>query len=235
MKPYSTNMYKLSVKQWNPFAGCKHNCVYCVPSFQAQVKRYAKKNCQACYEFVPHTHPERLADSLPKTRYMQFIFTCANSDIVFCPTNYLEEIIARIKKESGKTFLIQSKNPNTFNRASFPNNVILGTTIETNRDTLCRAIAKAPPPSQRYEEFLKIEHPLKMVTIEPVMDFDLDMMVEWMRNIKPCMIWLGYDSKKCHLPEPELEKFRELHWQLSRAGFVVILKNVREARSSAYV
>ena len=86
------NMYELSVKQWNPFAGCKHNCDYCVPSFQAQMKRYAKKNCQDCYEFTPHPHPERLANSLPKTGFMQFIFTCANGDIAFCPTAYLNRI-----------------------------------------------------------------------------------------------------------------------------------------------
>jgi len=230
---HKTNMYKLSVKQWNPFAGCKHNCIYCVPSFKAQLKRYGKKNCQDCYKFVPHTHPERLANNLPRTHYMQFIFTCANGDITFCPTDYLARIITTIKSKPDRTFLIQSKNPKTFNRVSFPNNVILGTTIETNRDALCKAIAKAPPPSQRYEEFLNVKHPLKMVTIEPVMDFDLDVMVDWMRNIKPCMIWLGYDSKKCHLPEPELKKVRELHWQLSSAGFVVILKKIREARSSA--
>lgn len=228
-KSVKTNMYELSVEQWNPFVGCGHNCTYCVPSFQRQTKRRGKKNCPDCYNFVPHEHPKRLTNSLHKTRFMQFIFTCANSDIAFCPTGYLEKILAKIRKESGKTFLIQSKNPKTFNRTSFPENVILGTTIETNRDKLCKAIATAPPPSQRYKDFLKIKHPLKMVTIEPVMDFDLDVIVEWMKNIKPCMIWLGYDSKKCHLPEPELEKLKELHWELSKAGFVVILKNVRNA------
>ncbi len=62
------------------------------------------------------------------------------------------------------------------------------------------------------------------------MDFDLDVMVKWMQDIRPCMIWLGYDSKKCQLPEPELEKVTELHWELSRAGFVVILKKIRKAR-----
>ena len=78
-----------------------------------------------------------------------------------------------------------------------------------------------------------MKHPLKMVTIEPVIDFDLEVMLEWITDINPCMVWLGYDSKKCHLPEPELEKVRELHWELSKAGFVVMLKTIREARNSA--
>ena len=221
------NMYQLSAKQWNPFAGCKHNCTYCGSTFQAQLKRYAKKNCQECYVFEPHTHPERLTQSLPKTKFMQFIFTCANGDVAFCPTQYLEQILDRISNESGKTFLIQSKNPKTFNRVVFPSNVILGTTIETNRDNIYKGIATAPPPSQRYKDFLSVEHPLKMVTIEPVIDFDLDVMLKWMKDVNPCMIWLGYDSKKNHLPEPELDKVKELYWELGRAGYVVILKNVK--------
>ena len=221
-----SNMYKLSVEQWNVFKGCKYDCTYCGSSFKHQAKRQ-KHLCQQCYEYEPHTHPERLTQYLPRTKYMQFIFTCSSGDIAFCPTDYLEKILARIKKEPSKNFLIQSKKPSTFNRVSFPGNVILGTTIETNRDSLYEGVAKAPLPSVRLKDFSKVKHPLKMVTIEPVIDFDLDVMVEWMKEIKPCMIWLGYDSGKNNLPEPELEKVRELHWELSRAGFVVVLKTVR--------
>jgi protein gp37 len=221
------NMYELSVKQWNPFKGCKFDCTYCESSFKRQAKRQ-KHNCMDCYEYEPHTHPERLTQSLPRTKYMQFIFTCASGDIAFCPTGYLEQILDRIKKYPDKNFLIQSKKPSTFNRVSFPDNVILGTTIETNRDSLYEGVAKAPLPSQRYKDFVKVNHPLKMVTIEPVIDFDVDVMLKWMKDINPCMIWLGYDSGKNNLPEPELEKVKELHWELNRAGFVVLLKNIRE-------
>jgi hypothetical protein len=151
--------------------------------------------------------------------------------MAFCPTSYLDDIVNRIKSDPNKTFLIQSKNPKAFNRIEFPPNVILGTTIETNRDGLYKGIAKAPKPSQRYRNFLRIQHHPKMVTIEPVIDFDLKVMLKWIKDINPCMIWLGYDSKKCHLPEPKLEKVRELHWELSKAGYVVILKTIRDARS----
>jgi len=223
------NMYELSVKQWNPFAGCEHDCVYCKSSFQRQLKRWARKNCPGCYEFTPHTHPERLNQKLPKTKHMQFIFTCSNGDIAFCPTEYLKEIIARIQSEPDKTFLIQSKDPQTFNRAIFPKNVILGTTLETNRDKLCEGTSKAPNPSQRYKDFAKVNHQPKMVTIKPVMDFDLDVMIDWVENINPCMVWLGYDSGKNKLPEPDLEKVRSLHWRLAKKGFVVILKTIRKA------
>jgi len=39
--------------------------------------------------------------------------------------------------------------------------------IETNRNDLYKGIATAPSPSQRYEEFVKVNQSLKMVTIEP--------------------------------------------------------------------
>jgi hypothetical protein len=43
------------------------------------------------------------------------------------------------------------------------------------------------------------------------------------------MVWLGYDSGKNKLPEPELEKVKNLHWELAKKGFVVILKTIRKA------
>ena len=224
------NMYSYSDKQWNPFVGCEFKCGYCHNSFQAQLKRYGKKNCQDCYHFKPHTHPKRFNDQLPRTKYLQFIFTCANGDISFCQTDYLTQIVARITKEKVKNFLIQSKNPATFNRITFPENVILGTTLETNRDSLYEGVSAAPKPIRRYKDFLTVKHPLKMVTIEPVIDFDLPIMLEWMQNIKPVMIWLGYDSKKSYLPEPELAKVKELYWKLGTSGFTVMLKTIREAK-----
>jgi hypothetical protein len=72
-----------------------------------------------------------------------------------------------------RTFLIQSKNPRIFNDYRFPRNVLLGTTIETNRDNLYEEISKAPLPSQRYKAMLKLEHPRKIVTIKPILDFDV--------------------------------------------------------------
>lgn len=225
-----TNMYKLSVKQWNPFVGCKHDCIYCKSSFKRQLKRWAKGkgNCLECAEFIDHEHSERLDQKLPNTGYMQFIFVIANGDVAFCKTPYLKKIVGRIREERNKTFLIQSKNPKTFSRINFPKNTILGITVETNRDELCEAISKAPKPSKRYKDFLEVKHPLKMVTIEPVMKFDINVMINWIENINPCMVWLGYDSGKNHLLEPKLEKVKNLYWELGCRGFTVILKKIRK-------
>lgn len=223
------NMYSKSVKQWNPFAGCQHDCIYCRPSFQKQLKRQGKEKCINCYNFNPHIHSDRLNNSLPTTTYGQFIFTCSSGDIAYCPTDFLEKIVLRIKKEPQKNFLIQSKNPQTFNRIEFPNNAILGTTLETNKDDLYESISQAPKPSKRYQDFLEVKHTVKMVTIEPIIEFDEEVMIAWIQAINPCMVWVGYDSRKNHLPEPPLEKVKSLYWQLGRRGFTVVLKTIRNA------
>lgn len=222
-------MYPHSIKQWCPFVGCRHNCTYCPSSFQAQLKRWAKGNCRQCYDFAPHTHEERLNQKLPKTAYLQFIFTCSSGDIAFCPDDYLQQIVDRIRNQKDKTFLIQSKNPRTFNRMAFPDNVILGVTLETSKDVVYEGISKAPKPSCRYKDFLKVRHPAKMVTIEPVLDFDIDVMMRWVEDINPCMVWLGYDSRRNHLQEPALEKVKSLYWELGRSGLTVVLKKIRPA------
>lgn len=221
-------MYPSSIRQWNPFVGCRFNCIYCRRSFQAQLKRQ-KHRCISCYNYEPHEHPERLAQSLPITSYGQFIFTCANGDISFCSTAYLNKIVGRIHSEPDKTFLIQSKNPITFHRIKWPDNVILGTTLETDTYDgydVGMKISDAPDPAIRLSDFCYIQHPLKMITIEPVIDFNMKAMVLMMEQIKPCIIWIGYDTKKAGLPEPPIEKVKELYWELGRAGFAVMLKKI---------
>jgi len=162
---------------------------------------------------------------------MQFIFVCSSSDIACCQdTQYFQKIISWIKQNPNRTFLLQSKDPKTFNRITrFPDNLILGITLETSRDNLYEGISQAPKPSQRYRDFLGVKHNLKMVTIEPVINFETNVMIDWIQNINPCMIWLGYDSGTNHLPEPSLEKVKSLHWELGKRGFTVILKTIRRA------
>lgn len=220
------NMYQLSVCQWNPFVGCRFDCSYCKSSFQAQAKRQ-KHRCIKCYNYEPHEHPERLEQRLPKTGYMQFIFTCSMGDISFCSTAYLERIVDRIRREPDKTFLIQSKNPKTFEGVEWPNNVILGTTIETDKEII-GYYSKAPSVMKRALDFSKIDHRYKMITCEPVMDFCISALLGLINIINPCIVWLGYDSKKNNLPEPSIEKFQQLHWELSKLGIPVILKKFRQ-------
>ncbi len=213
--------------------GCKFDCRYCRPSFQAKSKRQ-KHRFEKCYSFVPHEHPERLTASLPRTNEGEFIAVCLSGDISFCTKDYLKQIVARIKEYPGRTFLVQSKNPATFARIpAWPSNVMLGITLETDRDDGYGQISKAPVPSQRFKDFLGIKDARKTVTIEPVMEFDLDRLFGWIQELKPEVVWIGYDSKRSSLSEPPLEKVQAMISRLERTGIEVRLKTIREGRPQA--
>ena len=67
----------------------------------------------------------------------------------------------------------------------------------------------------------------KMVSIEPIMDFDLDIMVQWMNDIKPEFVSIGADSKGHNLPEPIPDKIRQLANELGHITHVKMKNNLR--------
>lgn len=211
-------------KTWNPFKGCGFGCSYCVPSFQAQAKRQ-KQNCSNCYKFIPHKHPERL----PKIPNAPTVFVAGNGDISFCDPAFVRQIIAAIVKKNLKrpnqVYYFQTKRPEYLAQfiGEFPPNVILVTTLETNRDEGYGAVSKAPYPSKRHAQFKQLDWPHKVVTVEPAMDFDLDVFSEWLISLKPEYVWLGFNSrpKSVSLPEPSKEKMLALAGRLKKAGIEV--------------
>ena len=225
----STNMYE-SAQTWNPFKGCRFGCTYCEPSFKRQAKRQ-KHNCPECYEFTPHKHPERL----PKIPNAEIVFVAGNGDISFCDLAFVRQIIAAIKKKNLKrpdqVYYFQTKRPEYLARftGEFPPNVILVTTLETNRDEGYGTVSKAPPPSMRYAQFKRLDWPRKVVTVEPAMDFDVEEFAEWLISLKPEYVWLGYNSRprSVSLPEPTKEKVMALVGRLKQAGIRVRGKELR--------
>ena len=211
-----SNMYGDSKKQWNVAVGCYFDCTYCKKSFQAQMKRQKplidkngnKRGCQQCYDFMPHFHESRLNDSLPRTKGDEFIWVCSSGDISCFPNAWMWKILTRIREQPLKTFFFQSKRPKTFERFNFPENVILGTTIESNR--YYPRVSKAPRPDIRADDFLNLRHPRKFITIEPIMDFDLWTLVNWMTIIEPERIYIGYDTRNSGLVEPSIKKTKKL-------------------------
>ena len=135
-------------------------------------------------------------------------------------------------EKQGRIWFIQSKDPKYFEQflPYLPKNTILLTTLETNRDGFCAAIGKAPPPSYRYEAFKNLKYPRKIVTIEPIMDFDLDIFTDWIININPEAVFIGYNSypKQVHLTEPSMEKTLDLIVALKNKGIRVLAKELRK-------
>jgi DNA repair photolyase len=226
-----TKMYSERKGNITVFRGCGFSCSYC--AFRASLRR---SPCEKCRTFEPHAHMEVLKNIPPKTKEGEFISVGFTGDISFMPMTDFWEVIEYCRKWKDRTFLIQSKNPHYFlkylNFASplcIPDNVIIGTTIETNQTT--DTISKAPEPALRGHAMKLLERCKKEVTIEPIMDFDLNNMVEWMQAIEPEFVYIGYDShpERNKLPEPMWSKTQLLIDDLRAAGIEVREKLMREA------
>jgi len=229
-----SNMYP-NTKTWNRSVGCLFDCVYCKPSFQRQLKRVAYNiGCKKCYTYEPHDHLSRT--TIPSS---PIVFVYGTGDIRFYDPSSVRstfEIIDKHKPRMKKTYYFQSKDPKCFNKYldwfnANQDKVILLTTLETNRNLNYREISKAPYPILRFKNFYNLDYPRKVVTIEPVLDFDILEFSEWIIRLHKQgtleYVWFGFDSKNCGLPEPTIEKAQTFVNILTREGIEVRGKTLR--------
>jgi hypothetical protein len=233
-------MYRENRQTINWFVGCNHRCVYCQPSFQAQMKRQLH-NCLKCYNYEPHAHLERLSKPPPKTEGNEFIFFPSSGDPAFATHTQFQTAIDYAEKYQDRLFLIQSKQPQCFLRFDFPQNVMLATTIETDkiiwRDTPSQytrylQISKAPYPFQRARTMRQIRKQFPknqiILTAEPILDFHHYGFLDELTSILPDIVYVGYDNHNCKLPEPPLEKTEQFIEKLEQFTEVRV-KTLRKA------
>ena len=229
------HMYKENAKSLNWFVGCNHACIYCIPSFQRQMKRRGKK-CLKCYNYEPHAHLERLLKAPPKTQGKDFVFFPSSGDPAYASIKEWETAISYTKQYPNVTFLIQSKDSIVFNHYQFPDNVILDTTVETNLLSFnikgCKYeyysdISAAPYPIQRLSDFLRVGHKRKGITIEPILCFS-NKFASFIKPLNPEFVYVGYDNHNCKLPEPTLAQTQQLIEELEKFTEVRV-KTLRKA------
>jgi hypothetical protein len=184
-----------------------------MPKFDENGLQY--RGCQDCYDYIPHLHPERLTleyaeDHFKQTKGDEFIWAMSSGDITFMKKEWVQKGLEIISQFPDLTFFFQSKNPKCFQEYEFSGNCILGITLETNHSMGYELISKAPCPPKRFEDFCNVSHPRKSVTIEPILDFDLETLEEMIIRINPERVYVGYDTKKTGLPEPSLHKTKKL-------------------------
>jgi len=220
-------------KSWNPFLGCRFNCIYCFPSFHSVVAWSGRmKRCILCQTYTPHEHPERL-NRIPSKKA---IFVCEDGDITFARYEFMLRIleVMREDRREGRLWYLQSKNPECFNKylSFLPENTWLLTTLETNIDEDYHEISQAPLPSRRYNDFINLEWSKKLLTIEPVMDFDLEIFTKWILDLKPRVVFIGYNShpESVKLPEPDRKKLWKLIHILEDKNIHVLKKEMRDRR-----
>jgi DNA repair photolyase len=128
------------------------------------------------------------------------------------PSEFILTILNHLKKYQKNTYLFQTKNPKRFLEfeSDFPDNIILGTTIETNKQEILNKISKAPSIEERKYWMKMVGFCKIFLTLEPLIDFDLKELVEIIRDINPDFVNIGADSKNHNLPEPSKNKVKEL-------------------------
>lgn len=212
LKKSAGNMYPWVTHQHTHLGGeCPHKCVYCYvdnPRF-GRAPRYSGDL--------------RLVEDEFKVRYGtgKVIFIEHMNDLFAegVPDGHIERILAHCCEWLENEYVFQTKNPGRYTQKAWvwPSRIVLGTTLETNR--VIEGISKAPLPEERIRGLKAVPPEVKkFVTIEPVLDFDVDILAEMVASVSPFFVNLGADSKGHGLPEPTVEKIMELVAKLAEYG-----------------
>lgn len=215
------NMYKWVDGTKNPLAGrCLHGCTYCSTNALMRYPVIAKK-----YSGEIRLDEKVLSSNLGKEKVW---FIVGQNDL-FAKGSQIKHILKILEwcKKYDNNYLFQTKNPEGFKEFLdyFPEKTVLCTTIETNRWYL-KIMCKSPDPLDRAIAMSAITKFPKYVTIEPVMDFDLEDMVEYIRMCNPAQVNIGADSKNNHLPEPSKDKILALIEELQKFTIIARKSNL---------
>jgi DNA repair photolyase len=188
---------------------CSHKCVYCYvdnPRF-GRAPRY-------CGEIRIIEKELSVNYGSGKTIFIEHQNDLFAKDV---PQEFINEVINHCYNYPDNTYVFQTKNPARYLTMNdeFPYRSILGTTIETNRNI--PNVSNAPKPIERMKAMCELQG-RKFITIEPVLDFDVDILAEWIARINPEFLNLGADSKGHNLPEPTIEKIMALTEKLKGYG-----------------
>lgn len=214
-------MYDFVTHTANPIKGlCPHNCSYCY--MKDIYKRYGQNTTL------------RLDQNELQVNYGsgKFVFLGSSTDMFAQPVEsaWIKQVLDYCAQFDCK-YLLQTKNPaRFFEFVQHPllqdkNKVVLATTIETNRDV--SGISKAASIEERVKAMADLSQ-LKfsvMITMEPIMDFDHDAIINIMRTIHPFQVNIGANTNRTvKLPEPDKNKLNLLIDELRTFVPVVKLK-----------
>ena len=175
-----TRMFKSVTRTWNPVVGCQHYCSYCWASQLAETKLKHMERYKDGFD-KPKQIPKELRKRFKKE---DLVFVTDMGDLFgeFIPKDWILSVLAAIRRSPYAIFLLQTKNPARYLEFLdvLPLNVMLGATIESNRDY---GVSKAPSPMERYEAMSAIEWCMKFLSIEPIMDFDFEEFSMWIKDI----------------------------------------------------
>ncbi len=214
------NMYKFVSHTWNTLkGGCEHQCSYCYMknyvSGKVGFKDYELRTNLGCKNTIfVGSNNDLFAKDVPSEWIIKTLDYC----------NYFDN-----------TYLFQSKNPERIlefiDHPVFKKSFVC-TTLESNRDYK-EFMGNAPSIEDRVLAMEKIaeKNIHTLVTIEPIMDFDLDKLLELIKKCKPIQVNIGKNtSKDVKLPHPTGEKTKEFIIELRKFTKVEIKDNIKSKK-----
>jgi DNA repair photolyase len=212
LKKSAGNMYEFIDHCWNPVKGnCPFNCSYCY------VKRWGEPK-------PLHLDKKELKTDLGNGN---FIFVCSGCDLFHndVEEQWICDVMNHINDYPNNQYLFHTKDPR---RAlpwvdATPKNSVLCVTVESNRKY--PEISLAPDPWDRLG-LLECWDKRRMITVEPILDFDVDVFPELIKRCEPYQVNIGADTGHNDLPEPSPEKIHELIERLRPHTKVHLKKNL---------
>lgn len=209
---------------------CSASCVYCFMKFghRATIKAYHEP-----YHLVEKEFKEF------KPEHKARLFCGSATDMWKAPASYIREVLEFCIKQEEEyeiEWLFQTKFPVAVSRwiAHLPRNCMVGVTLETNR-VYDQFISKAPSPPDRAYAMRQLLDlwtkttihrnlpdswlPRIMVSIEPIMEFDLEPFVDMIRSLETEYVSIGVDTQGVFLKNDiELVKMPDLISLAERLG-----------------
>ena len=214
------NMYDFVSHTWNTVKGkCPHGCEYCY------MKRWGKQS-------ELHFDEKELKTDLGSGN---FIFVGSSCDMWAeeIPVEWIHDTLFHFRKYKENCYLFQSKNPERIYhlREFLPPDAVVGTTIETNRSY--PEMGRAPDVMDRARAMFQLSV-LKyktIITIEPIMDFDVFMLAGMIVGAEPSWVNIGANTNnKVKLPEPSPGKVKDLILEFKGFTEVKVKPNLRRLK-----
>jgi len=224
MPKQTGNMYKWITDSFNPIGGkCPHKCKYCY------AQNFQFPSLKEKYSGLPRLYENELKRNLGKDKFW-FVGSCFDVWADDIPVSWISKTLRHCSEYPENKYLFQTKNPERIYRyrVSLPEKSIIGTTVESNR--WYKEMGNAPHPIVRASVLAlkQIRMFETMLTIEPIMDFDIDFMVEMVKAVNPNWVNIGANTNpKVKLQEPSSDKIDELIAKLKEITEVKIKPNLK--------